>query len=99
MPADARLASEQVVISAPTSFAGSAQRIWKMTKTDNIGLKFLLVPTAIMLISMAWMMVVLWYMIFGIFLIPYRILRRGSRKRKRDELRHREMLQAVNSQQ
>ena len=31
-----QLASEKVVVSAPFSFAGSAQRIWKITKVDNL---------------------------------------------------------------
>lgn len=95
-----KLASEQVVVSAPFSFAGSTQRIWKITKTDNAPFKwFLLVPVALTLIMFAWMFVCFWYVImyvvFGIFFIPFRLWRRGARKNKRNELRHREMLDLI----
>lgn len=30
-----QLASEKVVVSAPLSFSGSAQRIWKITNVEN----------------------------------------------------------------
>ena len=94
-----QLASEKVVVSAPFSFAGSAQRIWKITKADTLILKLILVPLAITLIIAAWMFVACWYFVmyvlFGILFIPYRLLRRSSRKNKRDKLRHREVLDAI----
>jgi Flp pilus assembly protein TadB len=95
-----KLASEKVVISAPTSFSGSAARIWKMTDSDNAWLKwFLLVPLALILIFMAWSFVAIWYFIifglFGIFVIPFRLLTRSGRNRKRNKLQHRELLAAV----
>ena len=94
------LKSEKVVVSAPFSFAGSAQRIWKITKTDSTLLKWLLlVPVALTMIMFAWMFVSFWYVImyviFGIFFIPFRLWRRGARKNKRNELRHREMLDLI----
>ncbi len=98
-----RLQSEKIVVSAPLSFAGSAQRIWKITKSDNAPLKWiLLVPVALILIMFAWMFVCFWYVImyvvFGIFFIPFRLWRRGARKNKRNEIRHRELLNAVRKQ-
>ncbi len=94
-----KLASEKVVISAPLSFAGSAQRIWKITRVDNLAIRLLLSLLAIVLIAGAWMFVACWYamlyILFGILFIPYRLLRRGSRKNKRDKLRHREVLAAI----
>lgn len=95
-----KLASEKVVISAPTSFSGSAARIWKMTDSDNAWLKWLLlVPVALMLIFMAWSFVAIWYFIifglFGIFVIPFRLLTRSGRKRTRGKLQHRELLEAI----
>lgn len=94
-----QLASERVVVSAPFSFAGSAQRIWNMTNVDSVILRLLLVPLAIILIMLTWMFVVCWYFViyvlFGLWFIPYRLLRRGSRKRKQEKLRHREVLNAV----
>ena len=95
-----KLASEKVVASAPTSFSGSAARIWKMTDSDNTVIKWLLlVPIALCLIFMAWSLVAIWYVIifglFGIFVIPFRLLTRSSRNRKRSKLQHRELLEAI----
>lgn len=95
-----KLASEKVVVSAPTSFAGSAARIWKIIDTDNNLLKWLvLVPVAVVLVFMAWSFVAIWYLIifglFGIFVIPFRLLTRSGRNRKRNKLQHRELLAAV----
>lgn len=95
-----QLKSEKIVVSAPTSFSGSAARIWKITDSDNATLKWLLlVPIALCLIFMAWSFVAIWYFIifglFGIFVIPFRLLTRSGRNRKRNALQHRELLEAV----
>lgn len=90
-----KLASEKVVVSAPMSFSGSASRIWKITDVKNALLRWLLlVPAALFLVSMAWVLVFCWYMIFGLWVVPYRLVRRSSRKNKRDNLRHQEILEA-----
>lgn len=96
----AQLKSEKVIVSAPTSFSGSAARIWKITESDNDLLKWLvLVPIALCSIFMAWSFVAIWYFIifglFGIFVIPFRLLMRSGRNRKRNTLQHRELLEAV----
>jgi hypothetical protein len=41
------------------------------------------------------MVIVVWYLIFGILLIPFRLLRRGARKRKRETRMHEETLEAI----
>jgi hypothetical protein len=92
--AERRLASEDVVIAAPMSFHGSAARIWKLTRMSpgndlaTIGLSVL----AVLLIGFAWTFVLAWYVVFGLLLVPYRLVRRGQRKRKLDEARHRELV-------
>lgn len=98
-----QLASEKVIISSPLSFAGSSQRIWRMTSTENMLVKLLLlVPIALCLIAAAWIFVIGWYIlmyvVFGIFFIPFRLWRRGARKNKRDQLRHQEVLEAIRTQ-
>jgi hypothetical protein len=93
-----KLESEKVVISAPLSYAGSAARIWKLTGiTDHIGARIALGVAAVILILGAWCFVTSWYFVFGLLLVPYRLIRRGSRKRKREALQHREMLAAIQS--
>ena len=48
---------------------------------------------------MAWSLVAIWYVVifglFGIFVIPFRLLTRSGRNRKRNALQHRELLEAV----
>ena len=94
-----QLASEKVVISAPLSFSGSAQRIWKITNVDNPIAKIALSLLAITLIAGAWVFVLFWYFImyvlFGVFFFIFRLFTRGRRKSKRDKLRHREVLDAI----
>lgn len=82
------LESERVVIQAPMSYTGSARRIWR------VGPRWL-VPLLVVAIAATWLVVTGWYLIFGVLLVPYRLIRRGSRKNKREQLRHREILQAV----
>lgn len=95
-----RLKSETVIVSSPFSFAGSAQRIWKMTNLSQGWIKYALyLPLALALISFTWIFVIVWYFVmyflFGIFFIPFRLWRRGARKNKRDQLRHRELLEEI----
>ena len=94
------LSSEKVILSAPTSFIGSAKRIWRITESDSSLIKlFLFIPLALILISFTWLFVAIWYVIifglFGIFVIPYRLWTRGSRKNRQNRLRHRELLRAI----
>jgi hypothetical protein len=95
----ARLQSEKVVVAAPLSFAGSAARIWKITQVESPGAKVALACVAILLIACAWTVVLSWYSIFGLWVVPYRLIRRGSRQRKRQALQHREMMAAIQQQQ
>lgn len=96
-----KLESEKIVISSPLSFTGSAKRIWNITDTDNPVARVALRLVAVVLIIFTWIFVAFWYVliyvVFGILFIPYRLLRRSSRKQKQAKLRHREVLDAINS--
>jgi hypothetical protein len=97
----ARLASEDVIINAPMSFAGAFQRTMRLRRKGNLNQKpwyvqvlwHWLVLNAMLLVW--WSAVAGWYLLFGIVLVPYRLLRRGARKRKAEALRHREMLDTI----
>lgn len=101
-----RLDSEKVVVQAPMSFVGSYRRTMKLLWTaDGIGqpivravVKALLLVVAISVLVVWWALIVCWYVLFGILLIPYRLLRRGSRKRKQEERRHRELMAEMERQ-
>jgi hypothetical protein len=91
-----RLASEDVIISAPLSYTGSAQRIMRLRRrAENAGSLVALTTAALVLIVFAWVMVTMWYLTWGLLLVPYRLLRRGARKRQVEALRHRELLGTI----
>jgi Flp pilus assembly protein TadB len=92
-----RLASEDVIINAPLSYAGSAQRIFRIRRGQAGGLLVASTVVAIILVALSWLFITGWYLVWGLLLVPYRLLRRGSRNRKRQALQHREMLQAVSA--
>jgi hypothetical protein len=94
-PKQGELASERVIINAPMSFAGSAQRAWRLQENGEGALRWLILALVLFLLIPAWWSLILvWYFTFGLLLVPYRLLRRGARKRKKEALRHREMLTA-----
>jgi hypothetical protein len=94
--APARLASEDVIINAPMSYAGSAQRIMRIRRRANGGGMLAAITTlAILLTLSVWVFVTAWYLLWGLWLVPYRLVRRGARKRKAEALRHRELLGTI----
>lgn len=94
--APVRLASEDVIINAPMSYAGSAQRVMRIRRRAAGGPTLVAITVlAILLILVAWAFVTAWYLIWGVWLVPYRLLRRGARKRKAEALRHRELMGTI----
>jgi Flp pilus assembly protein TadB len=92
----ARLASEDVIISAPMSYAGSAQRIFRLRRRAHTQQALVTVTALVVVLVIAvWVLVTAWYLAWGILLVPYRLLRRGARKRKAEMMRHRELLDAI----
>jgi hypothetical protein len=94
----ARHRSEDVIINAPMSFAGAAQRSFRLrrvTFSPPLLANILMTTLALLLTLVWWFAVACWYVAFGLLLVPYRLLRRGARKRKAEALRHREMMAAM----
>ncbi len=89
-----QLASERIIINAPMSYAGSTQRTWRW-RHNHPGAAW--TTLAILLLTLWWVAITGWYLLFGLLLVPYRLLRRGARKRKAEALRHREIMAAVNT--
>jgi Domain of unknown function (DUF1707) len=91
-----RLASEDVIINAPMSYAGSAQRIMRIRRRVPERWQLAAITLlAILLIVMVWILITGWYLLWGLWLVPYRLLRRGARKRRAEALRHRELLGTI----
>lgn len=92
-----QLDSENVIVAAPMSFAGSAQRLWRVVPRDAGWLSAAAGTGVVLLIVLAWAVILCWYLIFGLLLVPYRVLRRNQRANRRQELRHREMLTTMHN--
>lgn len=97
--------SENVIINAPMSFAGATQRSSRLAgKLSGWEPRWLALTVAWSLLVgplllVWWGAIIIWYVVFGIFLVPYRLLRRGARKRKKEALQHREAMAALEAQQ
>ena len=76
---DDRLPSERVVVAAPMSFVGSAKRLWRPVAGKPAKAAVPLGVALAVVILVVWCLVLVWYVIFGICLVPYRLIRRGSR--------------------
>jgi hypothetical protein len=99
-PVPQQLPSERVVISAPMSFTGAAARAWKLTAYPhgsgwNTAARAATITGVILLTLIWWSAVLCWYAIWGIWLIPYRVIRHGARRRKAEQLQHEELMAAV----
>ena len=92
-----RLKSEDMIINAPMSYAGAAQRSFRLRR--KITVPILGTVVAVLVVLIWWTVVTAWYLLFGLLLLPYRILRRGARKRKKEAMQHREMLAAIEAKQ
>jgi hypothetical protein len=91
-----RLASEDVIINAPMSYAGSAQRIMRLRRRADAGGALVAITVlAVVLVVVVWAIVTVWYLTWGLLLVPYRLLRRGARKRKAEAMRHRELMGTI----
>ena len=95
--------SENIIIQSPFSAVGSARRVWLLTKVGPAWLKVLTVPVALMLAASCFVAFGTWTLISttlgAIVVIPWRLIRRGSRKRKVEAKRHAEMLAAVRAKE
>jgi DUF1707 SHOCT-like domain len=91
-----RLASEDVIISAPMSYSGSAQRIMRLRRrARSDGELVAITVVAVSLVLIVWVFVTVWYLMWTFLLVPYRLVRRSARQRRVEALRHRELLGTI----
>lgn len=88
------------ILSSPLSFTGSAQRLWRPVKTArSAGAKWVLGTALVFLIGMVWLFVACWYLMWGILVVPWRLLRRGQRRDKWTARQLEEQRKAIAAQQ
>jgi len=75
----ARLDPEEVVLAAPMSVTGSAERLWKLARGHaNAWMNAAVLHGLLRLITLVWANVTCWYAFFRPWLVPYRVNRRCS---------------------
>lgn len=60
------------------SFTGATKRV-----NQWLSSRWAFWTAGLIMLPLWWSLIVCWYCIFGIFLVPYRMLRRHSREQKR----------------
>jgi hypothetical protein len=91
------MADKRDVISAPMSFTGSSERVknW-FWREKPVWYKWVFGWWVVPIITLFWWVgVFVWGLVFGLLLAPYRLIRRGSRKRKVEAKRHKELMEAL----
>ena len=90
--------SQNMVIQSPFSAVGSAKRVWLLTKIGPPWLKVFTVPVALVVAGSCFVAFAMWTfastLLGAIVVIPWRLLRRGARKRKVEAKRHAELQKA-----
>jgi len=73
----ARLDPEEVVLAAPMSVTGRAERLWKLARGHaNAWMNAAVLLGLLRLITLVWANVTCWYAFFRPWLVPYRVNRR-----------------------
>jgi len=93
------MSDKRQVVSAPMSLNGSYLRTVNLLWFDKPVWFQLAIGwwLAVFILCFWWGAIVIWYLLFGILLVPYRLIRRGGRNRKIAERRHQELVQALKS--
>lgn len=88
--------SSDVVVQSPLSVTGALGRVGRMWRHHVHGAPGIAVAVLLVVLAIVWVGVALvWTVVFGILLVPYRVVRRGQRRRKLEERRHAELLEAA----
>jgi hypothetical protein len=96
-----KLESESIIVEAPFSFTGATKRIWRVVEnTEDPRIKaFVVIPIVVMTLMVVYAGIVMWYIMFGLLLVPFRLIRRSQRNKKLQKAQHKEMLEVMRSMQ
>jgi len=91
------MSDKRQIVSAPMSLNGAYLRTLNLAWFDKpswfqLAVGWWLVAS---ILFFWWSAIAVWYVLFGILLVPYRLIRRGGRKRKIADRRHKELIQAL----
>jgi hypothetical protein len=74
---------EKPIVSSPLSFSGSTRRLWRpVTRADSPAAKIGLGVLVVLALMLVWTFILCWYLIFGLLVVPWRLIRRGQRRDK-----------------
>jgi hypothetical protein len=96
------LGSEAVILEAPFSYVGSTKRTLRWFKHHHAKATWLLILEYIGLVlwlTLAWTFITGWYALFGLLLVPYRLIRRSARKNEKQSRQHAELLAQLGKRQ
>ncbi len=88
-------ASSQIVLAAPMSFTGVTQRTMNYVRANKQTNKVMRVVFPVLVaafLATAYCAIGCWYFTFGLLLVPFRLVRRSSRKSKRGAAQHSELM-------
>lgn len=87
--------STQMVLSAPMSFVGAGARMRRLFKRLSWKKKLLAYVPFVMILTLWWTFIMSWYVVFGMLVVPYRLFRRGHRRRRMEDQRQYELIEAM----
>jgi Flp pilus assembly protein TadB len=89
------LGSEDVILDAPMSFTGCTKRTLRHASQHprrSWWGKTLAVSGLALWLTLAYALILCWYLIFGLLLVPYRLIRRSQRRDEQRRRQHAELL-------
>jgi hypothetical protein len=95
--------SERMVIQSPTSMRGAFKRVANLrhrlpAEWPPVVRVAVMVPIYVLAV-VAGALGLIWTVVLGVLAWPWRIMRRGSRKRKVEAQRHREMMATMQARE
>jgi hypothetical protein len=89
------IGSEDVILDAPMSFTGITKRTLRFSRRhprDYWWSETLAVTGLALWLTVMYAVILYWYCIFGIWLVPYRLIRRSQRRDVQRRRQHAELL-------
>lgn len=89
------LYSEDVILDAPMSFTGCTKRTLRFMSAHrpaNPWWNALAVIAGVVFLLFAYAAIAAWYLMFGLLLVPYRLIRRSQRRDEQRRRQHAELL-------